>query len=128
MTVFVGWFCGRFFAPIDRRLGVRAPLPAPSAEWNEDPWTGCDSVDARLGRSVVFVAGGYGRDRGRRIAPPSAVRRWSASFRSALKQTLPRGGERYREKALEYVPFPFRNFFEQRFSGILNPARSILQS
>src|SRR5450759_721876 len=33
--------------------------------------------------SVAFVAGGYGRDRGQRSAPPSAARRRSASFETS---------------------------------------------
>ncbi len=39
-----------------------------------------------LGRGVSFVAGDYGRDRGRRRAPSSAAGRWSASFRKELEK------------------------------------------
>jgi hypothetical protein len=37
-------------------------------------------VVARQGRSVARVSGGYGRDRGRRIAASSAAGRLNASF------------------------------------------------
>jgi hypothetical protein len=37
---------------------------------------------SRQGRSVAFVAGGYGRGRGRRIGPPGAARWLKASFRN----------------------------------------------
>jgi hypothetical protein len=37
-------------------------------------------VVAMQGRSVVFVAGGYGHDRGRGSAASSAARRLKASF------------------------------------------------
>jgi hypothetical protein len=36
----------------------------------------------------AFVAGGYGRNRGRRIAPTSAARRLRASFRSGFVRLL----------------------------------------
>src|ERR1035437_7404846 len=57
------------------------PRPPPSAKRNEDP-----STEEPIPPDPHPRCG-----RGRRIAPPSAARRWSASFRLALNTTRPRG-------------------------------------
>src|SRR5690349_6177050 len=45
---------------------------------------------ARQGRGVAGVAGGYGRDRGPRMAPSSAARAARARFEPSSVYTLPR--------------------------------------